>query len=144
MEEARETIKDVLSKEKSRKIFIRKLENIRLNLLSKGCEDTSKEFDLQCENFSDISFENSEEKEINQLYLSAIGCLREEGEIAICPMDENEVLMLKFLKKKDCILKNIPADDLRKTKDIMFAGNKEYFLMDFFSIVLVRSLVKGM
>jgi hypothetical protein len=29
-------------------------------------------------------------------------------------------------------LEKIPADDLRKTKDIMIAGNKEYFLMDFF------------
>ena len=83
-------------------------------------------------NFSDISFANSEEKEINQLYLSAIGSLREEGEVAIYPTNENEVLMLKLLKKKDCILENIPADDLRKTKDIMVAGNKEYLLMDFF------------
>lgn len=132
MEEARDTIKEVLSKRKSREIFVKKLENIRLNLLSKSCEDTSKEFDLQCENFPDISFANSEEKEINQMYLSAIGSLREEGEVAIYPMDENEVLMLKLLKKKGCILEKIPADDLRKTKDIMIAGNKEYFLMDFF------------
>lgn len=44
MEEARETIKDVLSKRKSREIFVEKLENIRLSLLSKTCEDTSKEF----------------------------------------------------------------------------------------------------
>ena len=105
-----------------------------------SCEDTIKEFDLPCENFSDISFSNAKEKEVNQMFLGEIGSLFEEGEVAICPISEEEVFILKLTKKKDYILEDIIANDIKKTKSMMIVGNKEYFLMDFFFNCVVRSL----
>jgi hypothetical protein len=93
--------------------------------------DIFQKHGIEYSTFSGISMSNAEEKEIEQIYQTAVASVKPGERIKLLATGDDEVLLLVVTAKRPPAQDSISKEHFDTAKNILRNLQKNYFLMDF-------------